>query len=149
MAFQVRIPGPRRRNRGEDSSALPTSTYKVAEGRKLGATQEESLPETSCGSLYPKKAVTSVTPVTNHVGQEPSTRSVPASRSIQREPIRARIIGQNRTAESDKIEECWHCGASGRCGCAACGAIDGHGRDVAGECRACHGTGHILFKVAQ
>ncbi len=72
-----------------------------------------------------------------------------SARSIQRKPVRARIIGQNRIAVSGNIEECWHCGASGRCGCAACGAIDGHGRDVAGECRACHGTGHILFAVAQ
>ncbi len=81
--------------------------------------------------------------------RERSTKSVPAPRSIQREPIRARIIGQNRTAETDKAEECWHCGASGRCRCAVCCGVDKRGRTIPGECQSCQGAGNLAYETVQ
>ena len=81
--------------------------------------------------------------------QERSARNIPAPQPFHHKAVRARIIGQERTAVSDKAEECWHCSASGRCGCAACGTVDKFGRDVPGECRSCRGTGYLAWEAVQ
>ena len=108
---------------------------------------------------YPDEQKDAVTPILSGLREhreevvrllrERSTRSVTAPRTIQHGPVRARIIGQERTEVSDTAERCFHCGASGQCRCAVCCGVDRRGRTTDGECRSCSGTGHILFRAAQ
>ncbi len=81
--------------------------------------------------------------------RERSTRSVTAPRTIQHEPVRARIVGQERTEVFDTAEACFHCSATGRCRCAVCCGVDRQGRTIEGKCRSCRGTGHLAHETVQ
>ena len=116
MAFQVRIPGPQRFNQGKDLSALPVDTCKAEEGQKNSATQERNLLGNSYGSLYPKKAVTPVTPVTDSTSPPPKGFQS-AGRSAATEGIPAGAILMAPRFDSsplERIPKCWCCRAEYR-----------------------------------
>ena len=108
---------------------------------------------------YPKTHKQAVAPILSRLRehkaevirllQEHPTRGVPALRTIKHEPVQARIISRDRTELSTITEECWHCGASGRCGCAVCGGMNRQGKNIPGECQSCRGTRVLAYETVQ